>query len=266
MVVHLYYLHRDDATTPMEETIGALGDLIRAGKIRYVGLSNYRGWRMASFAALCKAMGMPQPIACQPWYNLYDRQAETEILPASAELGLGVVPYSPLARGVLTAKYAPGSNLDPETRAGRGDKRIHQTSFRPEALALAQHVAAIARERGTDATSLALGWVLANPLVTSVLAGPRTLAQWEAYIAGTRRPFAPEEEAALSALVPPGHPAARVQRSAIPDPRTPHRFKHMIVTVTQHPRPFRVTATGFRPRIAFSSCPEREACINWHNV
>jgi len=229
--IDLYYLHRDDATTPMEETIGALGDLIRAGKIRYVGLSNYRGWRMAGVVALCKAMGVPQPIACQPWYNLYDRQAETEILPASAELGLGVVPYSPLARGVLTAKYAPGGNLDPETRAGRGDKRIHQTSFRPEALALAQHVAAIARERGTDAACLALGWVLANPLVTSVLAGPRTLAQWEAYIVGTRRPFAPEEEAALSALVPPGHPAT----PGFSDPQYPILGRPTISSIRSSP-------------------------------
>ena len=205
--IDLYYLHRDDATTPMEETIAALGDLIRAGKIRYAGLSNFRAWRMASFVALCKAMGVPQPIACQPWYNLYDRQAETEILPASAELGLGVVPYSPLARGVLTAKYIPGGNLDPETRAGRGDKRIQQTSFRPEALALAQKLAEFARERGTDAGTLALGWVLANPLVTSVLAGPRTLAQWDSYVAAAARRFESAEESTLSVLVPPGHPA-----------------------------------------------------------
>jgi aryl-alcohol dehydrogenase (NADP+) len=205
--IDLYYLHRDDATTPMEETIAALGDLIRAGKIRYIGLSNFRAWRMASFVALTKAMGVPAPIACQPWYNLYDRQAETEILPASAELGMGAVPYSPLARGVLTAKYLPGGNLDPESRAGRGDKRIQQTSFRPEALALAQKLSAFARERGTDAGTLAVGWVLANPLVTSVLAGPRNLAQWESYVSGVARPFAREEEAYLSALVAPGHPA-----------------------------------------------------------
>lgn len=205
--IDLYYLHRDDATTPMEETIAALGDLIRAGKIRYIGLSNFRAWRMASFVALCKAMGVPAPIACQPWYNLYDRQAETEILPASAELGLGAVPYSPLARGVLTAKYLPGADPDPESRAGRGDKRIQQTSFRPEALVLAQKLAEFARERGTDAGALAIGWVLANPLVVSVLAGPRTLAQWDAYVTAAARPFAREEEAYLSALVPPGHPA-----------------------------------------------------------
>jgi aryl-alcohol dehydrogenase (NADP+) len=205
--IDLYYLHRDDPTTPMEETIATLGDLIRAGKIRYVGLSNFRAWRMASFVALCKAMGVPAPIACQPWYNLFDRQAETEILPACAELGLGVVPYSPLARGVLTAKYIPGGNLDPETRAGRGDKRIHQSSFRPEALVLAQNLAAFARERGTDAGALAVGWVLANPYVTSVLAGPRTLAQWESYVSAAARPFDPAEETHLSALVPPGHPA-----------------------------------------------------------
>jgi aryl-alcohol dehydrogenase-like predicted oxidoreductase len=205
--IDLYYLHRDDMTTPMEETIDTLGTLIRAGKIRYIGLSNFRAWRLASFVALCKAMGVPPPIASQPWYNLFDRQAETEILPAAAELGLGNVPYSPLARGVLTAKYVSGSNLDPETRAGRGDKRLHQTSFKPEAIALAKALAALAAARGTDAGTLALGWVLANPLVTSVLAGPRTLAQWQAYVSGSQRPWNPGDESAVSALVPPGHPA-----------------------------------------------------------
>lgn len=205
--VDLYYLHRDDMTTPMEETVDALGGLIRAGKIRYIGLSNFRGWRMASFVALCKTMGVPAPIASQPWYNLYDRQVETEILPAAAELGLGNVPYSPLARGVLTGKYASVETPDPNSRAGRGDKRILQTSFKPEAIALARDLAALADARGTDAATLALGWVMANRLVTSVLAGPRTLAQWEAYLAGSRRPWTESDELAVSALVAPGHPA-----------------------------------------------------------
>lgn len=205
--IDLYYLHRDDMTTPMEETIDALGGLIRAGKIRYIGLSNFRGWRMASFVALCKAMGVPQPIASQPWYNLFDRQAETEILPGAAELGLGNVPYSPLARGVLTAKYDSVEKPDPASRAGRGDKRLHQTSFKPEAIALARNLAELAQARGTDAATLALGWVMANPLVTSVLAGPRTLAQWQAYVAGSQRPWNAADESAISALVAPGHPA-----------------------------------------------------------
>lgn len=117
------------------------------------------------------------------------------------------MPYSPLARGVLTAKYDSIDKPDPASRAGRGDKRLHQTSFKPEAIALARNLAELAKARGTDAATLALGWVMANRLVTSVLAGPRTLAQWQAYVAGSQRPWSAADESAVSALVAPGHPA-----------------------------------------------------------
>ena len=205
--IDLYYLHKDDADTPMEETIAALGDLIRAGKIRYYALSNYRGWRLATFAATARAMGVPGPIALQPCYNLMERSPELELLPACAHHGLGVVPYSPLARGVLTGKYAPGAAPSAETRAGRNDKRIMETEFRPESLKIAQAVAAHAAKRGTNSTAMALGWVLNNALVTSAIAGPRTLAQWQDYVAAMSYKFDAADEAALSALVPAGHPS-----------------------------------------------------------
>ncbi|MBI3506636.1 MAG: aldo/keto reductase [Proteobacteria bacterium] len=205
--IDLYYLHRDDADTPMEETIATLGDLIRAGKIRYYGLSNYRAWRLATFVATARAMGVPGPIACQPCYNLMDRTPELELLPACAHHGLGVVPYSPLARGVLTGKYAPGAAPAPDTRAGRSDRRILETEFRPESLKIAQAVAAHAAKRGTNPTALAMGWVLNNALVAGVIAGPRTLAQWQDYVAAMSFGFDASDEAALSALVPAGHPS-----------------------------------------------------------
>lgn len=205
--IDLYYLHRDDFDTPMEETIATLGDLIRSGKIRYYGLSNYRAWRLATFVETARAMGVPPPIACQPCYNLMDRTPEVELLPACAHHGLGVVPYSPLARGVLTGKYAPGAAPPPETRAGRKDKRILETEFRPESLAIAQAVGAHAGRRGTSATALALGWVLNNSLIAGVIAGPRTLTQWMDYVTATSYRFTAEDEAILSALVPAGHPS-----------------------------------------------------------
>ncbi|MBI1244348.1 MAG: aldo/keto reductase [Alphaproteobacteria bacterium] len=204
--IDVYYLHRDDEDTPMEETIATLGDLIRSGKIRYYGLSNFRAWRLATFAETARAMGVPAPIVCQPCYNLMDRTAELELLPACAHHGLGVFAYSPLARGVLTAKYAPGALPGADTRAGRSDKRIIETEFRPESLAVAQDVAALAASRGTTTTALAIGWVLNNALVSGVIAGPRTMEQWRAYVEAMRFRFTAEDEAAMSALVPPGHP------------------------------------------------------------
>ena len=106
-VIDLLYLHKEDHATPLAETVHALADLIRAGKIRYFGVSNYRSWRVAEICRLCDAAGIDRPAASQPLYNALNREPEVEHLPACGYLGLGVVPYSPLARGVLTGKYAP---------------------------------------------------------------------------------------------------------------------------------------------------------------
>ena len=100
----IWYFHADDLKTPIEESVAAVGDIIRAGKVRYFGLSNYQSWRVGLVVHACEKLGVPQPIVCQPYYNAMNRQPETELLPACAHYGLGVVPYSPLARGVLTGK------------------------------------------------------------------------------------------------------------------------------------------------------------------
>ena len=110
-----------------------MGDLIRAGKVRYFGVSNFRGWRIAEVVHACERLGVPRPVVCQPYYNLLNRMPEVEILPACDHHGLGVVPYSPIARGVLTGKYA--SKALPEgSRAARNDKRMMETEFREESL------------------------------------------------------------------------------------------------------------------------------------
>ena len=103
--VDIYYFHLDDLETPLEESIQAAADVISRGKARYWGISNYSGWRIAALAGLSQAMGVPLPVVCQPYYNAMNRMPETDVLPACEYFGLGVVPYSPLARGVLTGKY-----------------------------------------------------------------------------------------------------------------------------------------------------------------
>jgi len=215
--VDIYYLHLDDLRTPLEETIGALGELLRSGKIRYWGLSNHRGWRIAEAVLLADRLGVPRPVVCQPYYNAMNRMPEVEIIPACAHFGVGVVPYSPLARGVLTGKYAPGEAPAPETRAGRGDKRMMQTEFRAESLAIAQRLKAHAEARGLSAGQFAVGWVLANGYVSSVLAGPRTLGQWTDYLGALDASLGPEDEALVDGLVAPGHPST----PGYSDPRYP---------------------------------------------
>lgn len=217
--VDLWYFHRDDEATPLEESLAAAGDAIRAGKVRYSGLSNYRGWRIAAVAERARAMGIPAPIACQPYYNAFNRMAEDEVLPACEHYGLGVVPYSPLARGVLTGKYRPGEAAEAGTRAGRKDVRMMETEFRAESLALAQRIRAHAEGKGMTTADFAMRWLFNNRLVVSVLAGPRTLEQWQAYLGALAHGFDAEDEAFVDALVASGHPST----PGYLDPRYPPR-------------------------------------------
>jgi aryl-alcohol dehydrogenase (NADP+) len=205
--IDVYYLHKEDHGTPLEETVRAMADLVRAGKIRYFGVSNYRSWRVAEIANLCDKAGIDRPAASQPYYNAMNRMAEVEHLPACRYYGLGVAAYSPLARGVLTGKYAPDAEPSAETRAGRADKRMMATEWRPESLAMAQKVKAHAERRGMTASQFAVAWVLANPIVTSAIAGPRTIEQWRDYLGALEHRFTPEDEALIDGMVAAGHPS-----------------------------------------------------------
>ena len=202
--IDIYYLHRDDPKTPLAETVGAIGDLMRAGKVRYFGVSNYRGWRIAETMRLCERMSVPPPVVCQPYYNLLNRMPEVEILPACDHYGIGVASYSPIARGVLTGKYATGE-VPADSRAGRKDPRMMQTEFREESFAIADTLKAHAEKTGRTATQFALAWLWANRVVTSVIAGPRTFAQWKDYVAALGTAWTDADEALVDSLVVPGH-------------------------------------------------------------
>ena len=205
--IDIYYLHREDHATPLEETVRAMADLIRQGKVRYFGLSNHRAWRIAEICAICDRLGIDRPVVCQPYYNAMNRMPEVEVLPACGHFGIGVVPYSPLARGVLTAKYSPEGRPEQGTRAGRNDSRIMQTEWRAESLKLAQTLRAHAEARGITAGQFAVGWVLNNRLVDAVIAGPRTEEQWTDYLKALAYRFTAEDEALVDRLVVAGHPS-----------------------------------------------------------
>jgi aryl-alcohol dehydrogenase-like predicted oxidoreductase len=203
--VDIYYLHKDVRETPLEESIAAMADVIGQGKARYFGLSNYRGWRIAEVMHLCRELGIEKPVVCQPYYNAMNRQPENDILPACHYYGIGVVPSSTLARGVLTGKYAKGEAPPADTRAGRKDKRILETEFRDESLEIARRLKAHAEKKGLSAVDYAVNWVLNNRIVSSVIAGPRTLEQWQGYVGAIGKRFDAEDEALLDSMVPAGH-------------------------------------------------------------
>ncbi|RQS55582.1 aldo/keto reductase [Burkholderia sp. Bp8986] len=203
--IDILYFHRALTDAPLEEGMRAVADLIRQGKVRYVGLSNFKGWRIAEIVRLADQLGIDRPVASEPLYNLVDRTAEVEQLPAAAHYGIGVVPYSPLARGVLTGKYTPGAQPPADSRAGRGDRRIQQTEWRPESLHIARQVAEHAAARGTTSVAFALAWVMKNRIVSSTIAGPRTEAHWDSYIDALTLELGPDDERFVDSLVPPGH-------------------------------------------------------------
>jgi aryl-alcohol dehydrogenase-like predicted oxidoreductase len=205
--IDLLYLHKEDLGTPLAETVHAVADLIRAGKIRYFGVSNYRSWRVAEICRLCDAAGIGRPIASQPLYNALNRQVEVEHLPACAYYGLGVVPYSPLARGVLTGKYEPNVTPEPDTRAGRRDRRMLESEWRTESLQIAREIAEHAGDKGVTPGQFAFAWVLNNRFVTAAIAGPRTEEQWEEYAGALSLRLGPDDEALIDRLVAPGHPS-----------------------------------------------------------
>lgn len=203
--IDIVYLHLDFPDQSLEEPIRALGDLISQGKIRYFGLSNFRGWRIAEAVHTARQLGVAPPVVSQPVYSLVNRIAEQEQLPAAHAYGLGVVPYSPLARGVLTGKYRSMDDVPADSRVARGDSRIRDTEWRAESLEVANAIRERAEARGYSAADFAMAWVIANRLVTSAIAGPRTFEQWRSYMRALDVKLDAQDEAFVDSLVAPGY-------------------------------------------------------------
>ena len=216
--VDILYMHLDTNGMDLEEPLRALDAMLRAGKIRYWGVSNFRGWRIAQAVSIAAQLGMPGPVVCQPYYNLLNRMPEVEVLPVCSHFGIGVTPYSPIARGVLTGKYLPGQAPAKDSRAGRADKRFMQTEFREESLAIAQKLGEHAKAKGIKLGQFATAWVLANRIISSVIAGPRTLQQWQDYYPALDYVVTKEDEALVDSFVRPGHPST----PGYTDPVYPH--------------------------------------------
>lgn len=203
--IDIYYPHREDLNVPIEETVRALSDLVQQGKIRYYGVSNHQSWKLAEYVRLADQAGLPRPIASQLCYNLTDRRPEKEHFHITDHYGLGNVVYSSLARGVLTGKYDPDAPPPPGTRAGRSDKKLFQTEWRPESLDIAQTPRDHAEARGVTAAEFAFAWVLNNASISSVIAGPRTEEQWDSYIRALDFQLTAEDEILIDSLVKPGY-------------------------------------------------------------
>lgn len=203
--VDIYYLHQKDPATPFEEWLAFVDGAVRAGQVLYVGVSNYWAWQIAAVMGLAALHDWQALSVIQPVYSLVNRDCETEILPAARHFGLGVVSYSPIARGVLTGQYRADAPPPPDSRMARGNPRLEQTEYRAANFAVAEALRPLAAGLGCSLPQLAIAWVLANPLITAPILGPRTPDQLADNLGALNITLTPEVEAAVDALVPPGH-------------------------------------------------------------
>jgi len=202
--IDLYLLHQPDYTTPLEETMDVLNDLVRGGKTRYVGLSNHYAWRVCEALWISDRRGLASVACVQPLYNIVNRDIEVELLPFCRDHGIGVMTYSPLARGVLTGKYTPGGPLPEGSRAARGDARIQVTELREESMEVARKIKPLADAHGKTMSQFAVNWVLANPIVSAAIIGPRTMEQYEESLGSLGWEIEQSALDEIDRLVPPG--------------------------------------------------------------
>lgn len=164
--IDLYQFHTPDPLTPIEETLSALDDLVTSGKVRYIGHSNRAGWQIAEAEFVARAAGKTRFISSQSHYNLLDRRAELEVTPAAEAYGLGVLPYFPLANGLLTGKYSPGTAPAGSRLSHTRTQMVHDADW-----GQLERFTAFAAERGLSEIQVAFSWLAAQPAVSSVIAG-----------------------------------------------------------------------------------------------
>ena len=200
--IDLLQLHAWDAETPLEETLRALDDLVRAGKIRYVGCSNFSAWQMVWGLWLADRRGWAPFVTNQSRYSLLSREVERELLPACRAFGVGLIPYFPLAAGILTGKYREGEPA-PEGTRGYNNERFFRVFGTPRNFAIVRKLEDWARKREHTLTDVAIAWLLAQPAVSSVITGVTRPEQVETNVAAAAWTMTAEDVAEVTALTEP---------------------------------------------------------------
>ena len=195
----LYQIHRWDLDTPPEETLSALDQLVRQGKVRYLGCSNLKAWHLARFLSLATEGGLHHFISLQPLYNALNRTAELELLELCDQAGIGVIPYNPLAGGMLTGKYTRGAALPEAVRLAE-NPNYHDRYYADEVFDVVEGFVLHAGRLGLTPAQLALAWVLANPAITAPIVGARTLVQLKDTLGGLEARLTPEQLGQIPAV------------------------------------------------------------------
>ena len=206
--IDLYQIHRPEPTNPIDETLRALDDLVRAGKVRYIGSSTFAAWQLIESLWVSKDLGLNRFVTEQPPYNLLDRRIERELIPAALTYGFGIIPWSPLAGGFLTGKYVRNGE-QPEGRFSDGTrKRAAALLGNPRAFDVVDALQGLAIEKGVPLSQFALAWTAQQPGITSPIIGPRTVEQLEDNLKALEITFTEEERARIDAVSPPGEVTA----------------------------------------------------------
>jgi aryl-alcohol dehydrogenase-like predicted oxidoreductase len=205
--IDLYQQHRPSLTIPQDESLRAYDDLVRAGKVRYIGCSTFPAWMVMEALSTSEKLGLVRFISEQPPYNLLDRRIENELVPLCLKYGLGIIPWSPLAGGILSGRYASTQGLPEGSRATRMGA-MFTDRITPRANQVAIEVARMAQERGLTSSQLALLWVKDQPAITAPIIGPRTLIHLEEALGIMERKLEDADHPLFDALVHPGNAAA----------------------------------------------------------
>ena len=202
--IDLYQLHRPPLTHSQEETLRAFDDLIRAGKVRYIGCSTHPAWMLMEALAISERYGLNRYISEQPPYNLLDRRIENELIPLCQKYDLAILPWSPLAMGILAGRYAQTDNYPEDSRARLWDSSQVKARVTQRGIDVGQAVSKLAQERGLTASQLSLLWTKDQPGVTAPIIGPRTLAHLEDALAILDKTFDEADRPLFDELVHPG--------------------------------------------------------------
>jgi aryl-alcohol dehydrogenase-like predicted oxidoreductase len=201
--IDLYQMHRPDPLTPIDETVRALDELIRQGKVRYVGCSNYPAWRVVDAVRVAEALGTERFVSCQDEYSLLVRYVDPELVPAMQSLGLGMLPYFPLAGGMLTGKYDLDATLPQGTRFTQWPKAMTERFMAEPNPTMYRALQAFCRERARSLLELAISWLLMRPTVSCVIAGASSPEQLKQNVAATGWLLSDEEMAELDRITAP---------------------------------------------------------------
>lgn len=220
--IDLYQIHRPRSETPFDETLRALDDLIRAGKVRYIGTSTFAAWQMVEALWMAKELGLNRFICEQPPYHILDRRIERELIPVAQTYGFAVIPWSPLAGGLLTGKYSRTGEQPPDSRFADVDKNPRLKARMTEQLFdVTEGLQPLAEAKGCTLSQLALAWCMGQPGITSPIIGPRTMEQLEDNLGALEVTITDEDRATIDELVPPGRMVSPFYEADF----GPHRYR-----------------------------------------